>query len=99
MFTKRKGFRKQVVQGLDCWLPPIGKVYNHFTKEVEEVDIIQRSPAPKTNGGSLQNFPLIGLKNAFRNREGKRTTLTILILSWNRYAEWSGIVESTAVGL
>jgi hypothetical protein len=58
MFEKRKGFQKINIQGLECWIPPVGKVYNHFSKKIEEVDIIQRSPRAKDQWWEPIELPL-----------------------------------------
>lgn len=47
MHKKLKGYKKETIQGLDCWIPPVGYVFNHFSNEIEEVEIIQRSARKK----------------------------------------------------
>ena len=62
MYTKRKGFKKTTIQGLDCWIPPVGHVYNHFTKEIEKVEIIQRSPRAKDQWWEPTELPVDWVK-------------------------------------
>ena len=46
MFKKREGFKKKVIQDVECYLPPPGKVYDWFTHEVVDVEVYSRSPVP-----------------------------------------------------
>jgi hypothetical protein len=43
MFKQRKDFRKMKIQDLVCWVPPPGKVYDHFKGEIVDVEIYARS--------------------------------------------------------
>ena len=70
MYHKRKGFKKVNVQGLDCWIPPVGKVYNHWTKEIEDVDIIQRSTRTKDQWWEPVDLPVDYKKK--RDQETRR---------------------------
>lgn len=46
MFKQIKGGELKDVQGLACWVPPVGYVYNVFTKKLEKREIIKRSDQP-----------------------------------------------------
>ena len=41
---KDVGGHKEVVQGLECHLPPVGKVYDYLRGELIDSHIMSRSP-------------------------------------------------------
>jgi hypothetical protein len=43
MFEKIPGGSVVVVEGLECNLPPVGKVFNYFTNKVEQRHIYKNS--------------------------------------------------------
>jgi hypothetical protein len=47
MFNKIEGGACINIQGLDCWIPPEGYVYNVATRKLEQRSIYKRSNNPK----------------------------------------------------
>ena len=43
MYTPIDGGTKIVIQGLNCWIPPVGVVYNRLTGKYEKRPIYSRS--------------------------------------------------------
>lgn len=57
MFKKREGFNKKTIQDLTCWVPPPGKVFDHFTKKVIDVEIYSRSAVAKNQHWEIPPKP------------------------------------------
>lgn len=41
MYNSLPGGTKVIVQGLECYLPPPGTVYNHLTRRLERRAVLQ----------------------------------------------------------
>lgn len=57
MYKARKGFKKMVIQDVNCYVPPEGKVINRFTKKLEDVEIYSRSANPEEQWWEIPPAP------------------------------------------
>lgn len=71
MFYPIKGGSVVDIQGLQCNLPPVGKVYNYFTKQVEERGVFKRSPDKYEQYWEIPKKPK-NIKKALKEEAQKR---------------------------
>ena len=43
MYKEIKGGEKVVIQDVECWIPPVGYVYNRLTNKLEKREILKSS--------------------------------------------------------
>lgn len=57
MFTPIENGSCIDIQGLDCWIPPVGYVFNVATKEYEYVGVQSRSEIPSEQKWERKPLP------------------------------------------